>query len=102
MDFLILCFFYQIFKKISNKVAIESPGYRVARKVFELSSFEINDIPVNKDGLDLNFFRKKYDSKILYTTPSSVSNWVTMPIANRIKLINWAKNNDFYHWRWLW
>lgn len=31
-----------ILKKISNKVAIESPGYRVARKVFELSSFEIN------------------------------------------------------------
>ncbi len=36
-----------ILKSISNKLAIESPGYRVARKVFELLSYEINDIPVN-------------------------------------------------------
>lgn len=85
-----------ILKKISNKVAIESPGYRVARKVFELSSFEINDIPVNKDGLDLNFLEKS-DSKILYTTPShQFPTGITMPIANRIKLINWAKNNDAF------
>lgn len=85
-----------ILKRISNKVAIESPGYRVARKVFELSSFEINDIPVNKDSLDLNFLEKS-DSKILYTTPShQFPTGVTMPIANRIKLINWAKNNDAF------
>lgn len=85
-----------ILKKISNKVAIESPGYKVARKVFELSSFEINDIPVNKDGLDLNFLEKT-DSKILYTTPShQFPTGITMPIANRIKLINWAKKHNAF------
>ncbi|MGE0050571.1 MAG: PLP-dependent aminotransferase family protein, partial [Arcobacter sp.] len=85
-----------ILKKISNKVAIESPGYKVARKIFELSSFEINDIPVNKDGLDLNFLEKS-DSKILYTTPShQFPTGITMPIANRIKLINWAKKHNAF------
>jgi len=85
-----------ILKKFSNKLAIESPGYKVARKVFELLSYEINDIPVNTNGIDLSLLEKT-DSKLIYVTPShQFPTGVTIPIANRIKLINWAKKNDGY------
>ena len=80
----------------SNKLAIESPGYKVTRKVFELLSYEINDIPVNSNGIDLNLLEKT-DCKLVYTTPShQFPTGVTIPIANRIKLVNWAKRNDAY------
>ena len=85
-----------ILKTISNKLAIESPGYRVAKKVFELLSYEIKDIPVISNGIDLNLLDKT-DCKLVYLTPShQFPTGVTIPIANRIKLVNWAKRNDAY------
>ena len=85
-----------ILKKFSNNIAIESPSYNVARKVFEISNFKINDIPINSDGLDLNLLEKT-DCKALYITPShQFPTGVTMPISNRIKLLTWAKNSDAF------
>lgn len=85
-----------ILKNFSNKIAVESPGYNVAKKVFEISSFEIKDIPINSDGLNLNLLEKT-DCKALYITPShQFPTGVTMPISNRLKLINWAKNNNSF------
>ena len=85
-----------ILKNFSNKIAVESPGYNVAKKVFEISSFEIKDIPINSDGLNLNLLEKT-DCKTLYITPShQFPTGVTMPISNRLKLINWAKNNNSF------
>ena len=85
-----------ILREISNKIAIESPCYKVAKKVFEIFSFEIKDIPINSDGLDLNLLEKT-NCNALYVTPShQFPTGVTMPISNRLKLINWAKNNDSF------
>jgi GntR family transcriptional regulator / MocR family aminotransferase len=85
-----------ILKKISNKIAIESPCYIVAKKVFEISSFEIENIPINSDGLNINLLEKT-NCKALYVTPShQFPTGVTMPISNRLKLINWAKNNNTF------
>lgn len=85
-----------ILKKFSNKIAVESPCYNVAKKIFEISSFEIKDIPINYDGLNLNLLEKT-DCKALYVTPShQFPTGVTMPISNRLKLINWAKNHNTF------
>jgi GntR family transcriptional regulator / MocR family aminotransferase len=85
-----------ILKKFSNNIAIESPCYNVARKVFEISNFKIEDISINSDGLDLNLLEKTV-CKALYITPShQFPTGVTMPISNRIKLLNWAKKNDAF------
>jgi GntR family transcriptional regulator / MocR family aminotransferase len=85
-----------ILKKFSNNIAIESPCYNVARKVFEISNFKIEDISINSDGLDLNLL-EKIVCKALYITPShQFPTGVTMPISNRIKLLNWAKKNDAF------
>ncbi len=85
-----------ILKKFSNNIAIESPSYNVARKVFEISDFKINDIPINYDGLNLNLLEKTA-CKALYITPShQFPTGITMPISKRIKLLNWAKNSDAF------
>ena len=85
-----------ILKNFSNKIAVESPCYNVAKKIFEISSFEIKDIPINSDGLNLSLLEKT-DCKALYVTPShQFPTGVTMPISNRLKLINWAKNNNTF------
>ena len=85
-----------ILKKFSNKIAVESPCYNVAKKVFEISSLKIENIPINSDGLNLSLLEKT-NCKALYVTPShQFPTGVTMPISNRLKLINWAKNNDSF------
>ncbi|MBP7770194.1 MAG: PLP-dependent aminotransferase family protein, partial [Aliarcobacter sp.] len=85
-----------ILKKFTNTIAVESPCYNVARKIFEMFAFKIEDIPINSDGLNLNLLEKT-NSKALYVTPShQFPTGVTIPISNRIKLLNWAKNNDAF------
>ncbi|MFV7791774.1 PLP-dependent aminotransferase family protein, partial [Aliarcobacter lanthieri] len=72
------------------------PCYKTARKVFELANFEIEDILINQNGLDLSLLQK-ISSKALYLTPShQFPTGVTIPISNRIKILNWAKENDVF------
>ena len=85
-----------ILKCFTKKVAIESPCYKTARKVFELANFEIEDILINQNGLNLSLLQK-ISSKALYLTPShQFPTGVTIPISNRIKILNWAKENDVF------
>ncbi|MGD9624697.1 MAG: PLP-dependent aminotransferase family protein [Arcobacter sp.] len=85
-----------ILKKLSNKIAIEAPCYNVAKEIFELFSFQIEKIPVNTNGLDLSFLEKS-SSKAIYITPShQFPTGVTMPISNRLKLLNWAKKSNAF------
>ncbi len=85
-----------ILKTISNSLAIEYPGYSVARKVFELLDYDIKDISINSNGIDINQLEKTA-CKSIYLTPShQFPTGVTIPIANRIKLIHWAKKNDSF------
>jgi len=76
--------------------AIESPGYHIARKVFTSHNFEIKDIPITKNGIDLKLL-KESKSKLVYITPShQYPIGVLMPISNRLKLLDWAQENDAY------
>ncbi|HJE03927.1 HTH-type transcriptional regulatory protein GabR [Aliarcobacter thereius] len=85
-----------ILKKFTEKIAIESPSYKTARKVFELANFKIEDILINQNGLDLSLLQR-ISSKALYLTPShQFPTGVTIPISNRIKILNWAKENDVF------
>ncbi|TLS71345.1 PLP-dependent aminotransferase family protein [Aliarcobacter thereius] len=85
-----------ILKRFTEKIAIESPSYKTARKVFELANFKIEDILINQNGLDLSLLQR-ISSKALYLTPShQFPTGVTIPISNRIKILNWAKENDVF------
>ena len=87
----------RILKKIDiNSFGIENPGYHIAKNVFENYGFKINKIPLDNDGIKIEEL-KKTDSKAVYLTPShQYPTGVTIPISNRYKLLNWAKENDSF------
>ncbi|MFY9075173.1 PLP-dependent aminotransferase family protein [Malaciobacter mytili] len=85
-----------LFKEYTNHFAIEYPGYKVAKKVFELMSYNIEEIAITKEGINLELL-KNIKAKLLYVTPShQYPTGVTIPISNRIKLISWAEENNSY------
>lgn len=83
-----------LLKKRYKTLAIENPGYAVASKVFEAHGYKIKKIPVDNNGIHLEKL-KESKAKLVYITPShQYPTGVTIPISNRIKLLNWAKEND--------
>ncbi len=82
-------------KLIRNRyttLGMESPGYHVARRAFEEYGYEIEKISVGTKGIDLEEL-KSSKAKILYITPShQYPTGVTIPIANRLKLIEYINN----------
>ncbi|XOB63688.1 PLP-dependent aminotransferase family protein [Campylobacterota bacterium DY0563] len=85
-----------ILKNKIKSIAFETPSYRVARKVFEQYNFKIEEIPIDKCGIKLSSL-KKSEADLLYLTPSHQYIYgITTPIAKRIEIINWAKENNAY------
>lgn len=83
-----------ILNKKHNALAIEEPGYHVARKVYENHNYKIERIEVNKTGIDIAKLEKS-KAKLVYLTPShQYPTGVAIPISNRLKLLNWANKND--------
>lgn len=85
-----------ILKEFSSSIAIEYPGYKVVERVFKLQNYNIDNIPILKEGIDLKSLEKS-NNKLLYVTPShQYPTGITIPISNRIKLIAWAMKNNAY------
>jgi len=79
-------------KESHSSVAVENPGYRLPRTVFHNNSFDIVPIAVGSSGLDLDILRTS-GSTIVYVTPShQLPLGYVMPVANRLKLIEWAES----------
>lgn len=74
-----------------SALAIEDPGHWIPRAVFQNYSFSISPIPVNSDGINLDYLNKT-NSTIVYVTPShQFPLGYVMPVENRLKLINWTE-----------
>lgn len=72
-------------------VAVENPGYFLPRSVFNNHAYTIFPLPVGPGGPDLDIL-KASKSTIVYVTPShQLPLGYVMPIANRLKLIEWAE-----------
>ena len=73
-------------------VAVENPGYHLPRSVFGNHGFAIMPIAVNGAGIDLDALAAS-GSTIAYVTPShQFPLGCVMPVANRLKLIEWAES----------
>lgn len=89
----LLCF---IIKSGCTSVAVENPGYDGAREVFSQHGFSIIPIELNTGGIDLKKLAES-NARIVYVTPShQFPMGMIMPIANRMKLIQWANRVDGY------
>jgi len=81
-----------LLKGSHSVVAMENPGYHLPRAVFRNHAFEIVPVPVESNGLDVDHL-KTTNSTIAYVTPShQMPLGCVMPVANRLKLIEWAES----------
>jgi GntR family transcriptional regulator/MocR family aminotransferase len=80
-----------ILRENHSKFAVEDPGHFIPKSVFRNHSFSLTPVPVNSDGLDLDSLQNT-NSTIVYVTPShQFPLGYVMPVANRLKLIDWAE-----------
>ncbi|GMR69236.1 PLP-dependent aminotransferase family protein [Bacillus sp. MN7755] len=85
-----------LLKQDYHYLAVEDPGYNVARELFVLQSFIIDPIPVKEKGIQVDLLLKS-PSRLLYVTPTHHFPYgVTIPVNERLKLIQWAKRVDGY------
>lgn len=83
-----------ILNKEHDTLAIEEPGYHVARKVYENHKYKIEKIDINNNGIDIKKLEES-KAKLVYITPShQYPTGVAIPISNRLKLLDWANKKD--------
>jgi GntR family transcriptional regulator / MocR family aminotransferase len=75
-------------------VAVEEPGYNGAKAVFAQLNFQMTPIPLDEDGINLEFL-KRSGAKLVYVTPSHQFPFgMILPIQKRLKLLQWAADNE--------
>lgn len=85
-----------LLKQDYQYLAVEDPGYNVARDLFALQSFIIDPIPVAEQGIQVDRLLQS-PSRLLYVTPTHHFPYgVTIPVNERLKLIQWAKKVEGY------
>lgn len=81
----------QILRGNHSELAVEDPGHWIPRSVFQNYFFSLSPIPINSDGINLDYL-KNTNSTVIYVTPShQFPLGCVMPVENRLKLINWAE-----------
>jgi GntR family transcriptional regulator/MocR family aminotransferase len=71
-------------------VAMEEPGYPMARWIFMAQGAKIVDVPVDGDGLIVE--RVPAHAKLVYTTPShQFPTGAVMSFERRVRLLEWAR-----------
>jgi len=82
----------QLLQDQHSRVAVENPGYSLPRSVFRNHRFQITPIGVGPGGIDLDSLQQSH-ATMAYVTPShQFPTGCVMPVANRLKLIDWAES----------
>lgn len=85
-----------LLKEEFHQIAVENPGYNGAREIFSLQSFLIEPISVFENGVDVDQLWKA-DARLIYVTPTHHFPFgYTMPVNERLKLIQWAERVKGY------
>ena len=77
-------------------VAMEDPGYLGARYCFKGQLANIQPIPVNSEGLDVEALNNRPQKfKLIYVTPShQFPSGATLSLSRRIALLQWAEKTN--------
>lgn len=85
-----------MFEKSSKHFAMEDPGYDGIRVVFTNHNFHMDYIPVEQDGISIDYVNKT-DANLLYITPShQFPTGAVLSIGKRKELLHWAEKQDAY------
>ena len=86
----------QMLRKQHTSIAVEDPGTNWISSIFESFCFEMSSLPVGPKGYNIEALEKE-SAKLVFVTPShQFLNVKTIPVANRISLLNWAYQNNGY------
>ena len=79
----------------SDPVWMEEPGYPRAAIVFRSVGARICPVPVNSEGLDLHFGKRRWRrAKLVYVTPAhQFPLGVTMSLRRRLEVLEWARGS---------
>jgi len=81
----------QVLVQPGTVVAMEHPGYSMARWVFLSRGAKVVDIPVDREGLMVT--RLPRNAKLVFTTPShQFPTGVVMSYPRRVSLLEWARS----------
>jgi GntR family transcriptional regulator/MocR family aminotransferase len=88
----------RIFLSESEDVCLEDPGYIGARDVFAATGARIVPVPIDDEGFDVRTARKRSrKARLIYVTPShQFPLGVTMSLARRLSLLEWARERDAF------
>jgi GntR family transcriptional regulator/MocR family aminotransferase len=80
-----------ILKTKYTHIAIEHPGFPIVRSLFHDYGFITVPINIDPNGLVIDELESS-SAKLVYITPShQFPTGVSMPVSNRIRLLNWSK-----------
>ncbi len=75
-----------------DRVCIENPGYQGAAEIFEAAGARISPIALDEQGMRVP---RERDARLAYITPAhQFPLGMTMSIARRLELLQWALAND--------
>lgn len=84
----------QMLSESHKAVALEDPGVDWVRSIFENHRYQVIPIPVKDNSLSVQQLESS-EADIVFVTPShQYPMGVVMPIASRLKLLNWANCNE--------
>ncbi|HST50421.1 MAG TPA: PLP-dependent aminotransferase family protein [Pyrinomonadaceae bacterium] len=88
----------RIFLSRSDDVCLEDPGYIGARDILATTGAKIVPVPIDEEGFDLQTARKRSrKARLIYVTPShQFPLGVTMSLARRLSLLEWARERDAF------
>jgi GntR family transcriptional regulator / MocR family aminotransferase len=88
----------RIFLSESENVCLEDPGYLGARDIFMAKGARVVPVPIDEEGFDLQTARKRSPkARLIYVTPShQFPLGVTMSLARRLSLLEWARERDAF------
>lgn len=86
----------QFLKRRTSTIGIEDPGFRGAYFTFHNQNFDIQPIPLDHHGLKVKALCTS-NAKAVYVTPShQFPQGCIMSITRRLRLIEWANEQDGY------
>ena len=79
-----------------QKAWIEDPCFPWSRKALELGRLRVAPIPVDDDGIDIDYaFHHHPDAKLVVLTPGQQAPLgPTLSLERRLRLLDWAATND--------
>lgn len=90
-------YLFMLLEKILGRhvpIAMEDPTYKRAYRVFQSFDYEIQAIPVDEYGMNVEKLRET-NARVAYVMPShQYPTGVVMPIGRRMELLKWAMERE--------